>query len=117
MRSYPVKENPTGLAVSEILRYKHTNKQTHILLLKYKDITQKIGLPPPLFFHPSPFSLPPNGGAQNDLILGGPNPPDQNDNPGYKPIKQLLCQILKFYSCFKLWKYPLDGKSEKNNAL
>ena len=29
MRSYPVKENPTGSAVSEILRYKHTNKQTN----------------------------------------------------------------------------------------
>ena len=33
MRNYPVKENPTGSAVSEILRY----KQTNILLLHYKD--------------------------------------------------------------------------------
>ena len=28
MRSYPVKENPIGSAVSEILRYKQTDKQT-----------------------------------------------------------------------------------------
>ena len=28
MRSYPVKENQIGSAVSEILRYKHTDKQT-----------------------------------------------------------------------------------------
>ena len=27
MRSYPVKENPIGSAVSKILRYKHTNTQ------------------------------------------------------------------------------------------
>ena len=33
MRSYPVNENPIGSMVSEILRY----KQTHILLLYYKD--------------------------------------------------------------------------------
>ena len=37
MRSYPVKENPISLAVSEILRYKQTdrqrNKQTDIVLL------------------------------------------------------------------------------------
>ena len=33
MKSYTVKENPTGSAVSEILRY----KQTNILLLHYKD--------------------------------------------------------------------------------
>ena len=38
MRSYPVKENPIGSAVTEILRYKHTNTQTNILFLKYKDI-------------------------------------------------------------------------------
>ena len=41
MKIYPVKENPIGSAVSEILRYKHTNTQTHrqpnILLLYYKD--------------------------------------------------------------------------------
>ena len=28
MRSYPVKENPIGSAVSEILRYRHTDTQT-----------------------------------------------------------------------------------------
>ena len=28
MRSYPVKENPIGSAVSEILRYKQTDRQT-----------------------------------------------------------------------------------------
>ena len=28
MRIYPVKENPIGSSVSEILRYKHTDKQT-----------------------------------------------------------------------------------------
>ena len=28
MRSYPVKENPINSAVSEILRYRHTNTQT-----------------------------------------------------------------------------------------
>ena len=41
MRSYPVKENNTGSAVSEIIRYKHTDKHTDkqidILLLYYKD--------------------------------------------------------------------------------
>ena len=36
MRSYSVKENPIGFAVSEILRY----IQTNILLLNYKDIMQ-----------------------------------------------------------------------------
>ena len=29
MKSYPVKENPIGSAVSEILPYKHTNTQTN----------------------------------------------------------------------------------------
>ena len=29
MKSYPVKENPIGSAVSEILRYRHTDTQTH----------------------------------------------------------------------------------------
>ena len=38
MRSYPVKENPMGSAVSEILRYKHAN----ILLLQYKDFIRSI---------------------------------------------------------------------------
>ena len=38
MRSYPVKENQIGLAVSEILLYKQTETQTNILLLYYKDI-------------------------------------------------------------------------------
>ena len=33
MRSFHVKENPIGSAVSEILRYKLTNKQTDIVLL------------------------------------------------------------------------------------
>ena len=33
MRSYPVKENPFGSAVSEILCYKQTNRQTDIVLL------------------------------------------------------------------------------------
>ena len=33
MRSYPVKENPIGSAVSEILRYKQTNRHTDIVLL------------------------------------------------------------------------------------
>ena len=33
MRNYPVKENPIGLAVSKILRYKQTNRQTDIVLL------------------------------------------------------------------------------------
>ena len=41
MRSYPVKENPIGSAIIEILLYKHTNTQTNIhidiLLLYYKD--------------------------------------------------------------------------------
>ena len=37
MRSYPAKENPIRSAVSEILRYKQTDRQTHILLLYYKD--------------------------------------------------------------------------------
>ena len=38
MRSYPVKENPIGSAVSEILWYKHTDKQTscYFSILKYK---------------------------------------------------------------------------------
>ena len=40
MRSYHVKENLNGSVVSEILRYKHTDKhtQTNILLLYCKDI-------------------------------------------------------------------------------
>ena len=29
MRSYPVKKNPIGSAVSEILRYKQTDRQTN----------------------------------------------------------------------------------------
>ena len=37
IRSYPVKDNYIGSAVSEILRYKQTEKQTNILLLYYKD--------------------------------------------------------------------------------
>ena len=37
MRIYPVKENLIGSAVNEILRYKQTDRQTHILLLYYKD--------------------------------------------------------------------------------
>ena len=41
MRSYPVKENQIGSAVSEILRYKQTDKQTgrqtDIVLLCIKD--------------------------------------------------------------------------------
>ena len=37
MKNYPVKENHIGSAVSEIIRYKQTNKQTHILLLYSKD--------------------------------------------------------------------------------
>ena len=36
MRIYPVKQNPIGSAVSEILRYRQTDRQTHILLLYYK---------------------------------------------------------------------------------
>ena len=35
-RSYPVKESPIGSAVSEILRYTQTDRQTDILLLYYK---------------------------------------------------------------------------------
>ena len=42
MKSYPVKENPIGSALSEILRNKHTNTHTDILLLNYKDITLNI---------------------------------------------------------------------------
>ena len=42
MKSYPVKENHIGSAVSKILRYNHTdkltNKQTDILLLYYEEI-------------------------------------------------------------------------------
>ena len=34
---YRFKNNPIGAAVSEILRYKNTDKQTNILLLYYKD--------------------------------------------------------------------------------
>ena len=37
MRSYHVKENPIGSAVTEIIEYKQTDRQTHILLLYYKD--------------------------------------------------------------------------------
>ena len=37
MRSYLVKENQIGSAVSEILWYKQIERQTHILLLYYKD--------------------------------------------------------------------------------
>ena len=37
MRSYPVKENLIGSVVREILRYKHTHRQTDIILLNYKD--------------------------------------------------------------------------------
>ena len=33
MKSYPVKENPICSAVSEILRYKQTKRQTDIVLL------------------------------------------------------------------------------------
>ena len=43
MRSYPVRNNPIVSAVCEILRYKHTNRQTNILLLYYKDITKLRG--------------------------------------------------------------------------
>ena len=35
MRIYPVKENLIGSAVNGILRYKQTDRQTHILLLLY----------------------------------------------------------------------------------
>ena len=44
MKSYIVKENYIGSAVSEILRYAVTHRQTHleILLLFYKDKFQKI---------------------------------------------------------------------------
>ena len=38
MRSYAFKENPIGLAASEILWYKQTNRQSDILLLYYKDL-------------------------------------------------------------------------------
>ncbi len=38
MNSYTVKENPNGSAVSRILWYKQTNKQTNILLLYHKDL-------------------------------------------------------------------------------
>ena len=41
MVSYRVKENPIGSAVSEILQYKQTNKQTDIVLLCIIDITLK----------------------------------------------------------------------------
>ena len=34
---HPVKENPIGSAVSEILQYKYTNTQTNILLMFYKE--------------------------------------------------------------------------------
>ena len=45
MRSYPVKENPIGAAVSEILRYRHTNRQKDILLLYYKDwVLEAVGI-------------------------------------------------------------------------
>ena len=37
MKSYPVKENPISSAVSKILRYKQTDRQTHMLLLYYND--------------------------------------------------------------------------------
>ena len=37
MRSYPVKENPIGFAVSEILWYTQTDRQIDILLPFYKD--------------------------------------------------------------------------------
>ena len=38
MRSYPVKENPIGSAVSNIFgSHKQTDKQIDILLLYYKD--------------------------------------------------------------------------------
>ena len=38
MRSYPVKENHISSAISEILRYKVTDRQTNILLLYNKDL-------------------------------------------------------------------------------
>ena len=37
MRSYPVKDNPIDSAVSQILRYKQTNRQTDIILLCFID--------------------------------------------------------------------------------
>ena len=37
MKSYPVKENPIGSAVSEILRYKQTDRQTNKQTNKQKD--------------------------------------------------------------------------------
>ena len=37
MRSYPVKENPIGSVVNEILQYKQTNKQIDIVLLCFID--------------------------------------------------------------------------------
>ena len=41
MRIFPVKENPIGSAVSEILLYKQTeNRQTNILILYYKDFSR-----------------------------------------------------------------------------
>ena len=36
MKSYPVKENPIGSAVSEIFWYRQTNKYTDFLLLYFK---------------------------------------------------------------------------------
>ena len=38
MRSYPVKKNPIDSAVSEILRYKKTDRQIDIVLLCIKDM-------------------------------------------------------------------------------
>ena len=38
MRSNPVKENHISSAISEILRYKVTDRQTNILLLYNKDL-------------------------------------------------------------------------------
>ena len=32
MRIYPVKKNPIGSAVSKILRYKHTDRQTYFII-------------------------------------------------------------------------------------
>ena len=35
MRSYPVMENPIGSAVSEILRYTHTDRETNTHLVTF----------------------------------------------------------------------------------
>ena len=74
---YPVKENLIGSAISEILRYKQTNRQTdrHISTLYYRCLSicpsftiWFITLCMTIFSHPPP---PPKGASRGPLGGGG----------------------------------------------